>query len=289
MGPRPRDKFHSLSSGHIVWHARPMGRAPPLPSSRAPRSRRSSARGSRRLPRSPPCEGGAASGTDARDLSVSSPRGAPRPPRPRRSPRGTLPAVWPTSVPPTPDLSRAASGSRDRGCPWSRCPCATPGIPASSSIAAPPRSHSQENPVSGRPKKPSRLASLGLRPSLAPARRYAAGLARDRRETGPASRDVGPGRVSYPLLVGGVGPEVVLPPPVARQVRGRLGNLASMGVVAPSSPRHSRDQALLSHDAVGGPPADAPFRLATCVGPRRDAPVAIGAAETLLGMHLARR
>ena len=67
-----------------------MGRALPLPSSRVPRSRRSSARGSRRLPRSPSCEGGAASGTDARDLSVSSPRGAPRPPRPRRSPRGTL-------------------------------------------------------------------------------------------------------------------------------------------------------------------------------------------------------
>ena len=137
--------------------------------------------------------------------------------------------------------------------------------------------------------RPPRLASPGLRPSLAPARRHTAGPARDRRETGPASRDAGSGRVGHPPPVGGVGPEVVPPPSVARQVRGCLGDLASIEVVAPSSPRHPRDQALLSHDAVGGLPADTLSRLAACVGPRRDAPVAIGAAETLLGMHLARR
>ena len=62
-----------------------------------------------------------------------------------------------------------------------------------------------------------------------------------------------------------------------------------MEVVAPSSPRYPRDQALLSYDAVGGLPVNTFSRLAACVGPRRDAPVAIGAAETLLGMHLARR
>lgn len=42
-----------LRAADFPWHARSIGRAPPLPSSRAPRSRRSSARGSRRLPRPP--------------------------------------------------------------------------------------------------------------------------------------------------------------------------------------------------------------------------------------------
>ena len=49
-GHHPHD---SPISDRFPWHARLMGRAPPLPSSRAPRSRRSPARGSRRLPRPP--------------------------------------------------------------------------------------------------------------------------------------------------------------------------------------------------------------------------------------------
>ena len=110
--------------------------------------------------------------------------------------------------------------------------------------------------------RPPRLASPGPRPFLTPARRHTAGPARDRRETGPASRDAGSGRVGHPPPVGGVGPEVVPPPSVARQVWGCLGDLASIEVVAPSSPRHPRDQALLSHDAVGGLPADTLSRLA---------------------------
>ena len=76
LGPRlarSRNQLHGKgygpSPGHVVqtghhphdnpisdrfpWHARLMGRVPPLSSARVPRSRRSSARGSRRLPRPP--------------------------------------------------------------------------------------------------------------------------------------------------------------------------------------------------------------------------------------------
>ena len=38
-----RHPYDSPISGRLPWHARPMGRVPPLPSSRAPRSRRSPA------------------------------------------------------------------------------------------------------------------------------------------------------------------------------------------------------------------------------------------------------
>ena len=113
--------------GRLPWHARPMGRAPPLPSSRAPRSRRSSARGPRRLPRPPHARAARRRGP-ARD-SPAPPRRAPAPAPSSSSQPSGHPAVWPTSVPPTPNPSRAAPGSHDRGRPWSRRPRARAGHP----------------------------------------------------------------------------------------------------------------------------------------------------------------
>ena len=71
--------YDSPISGRLPWHARSIGRAPPLSSSRVPRSRRSSARGPRRLPRPPHVRVARRRGP-ARATRLP-PRGAPRPPR----------------------------------------------------------------------------------------------------------------------------------------------------------------------------------------------------------------
>ena len=307
-GPSPghvvrtgRHPYGGPISGRFPWHARSIGRAPPLPSSRAPRSRRSSARGSRRLPRPPH-----ARATRRRRSTRATrlpPRSAPRPrpPRPRRSPRGTLstgprpcrrPQISPvprrapmTEVAPGPGvpvppqvrvehprelagrspapiapagelcLGAAEEALAPRVAGAAPLPRHRPGQAVRLADPDPPRPAMAAAPVRARGRAVALAQPLAraeqrrvCRPRVGrgrdrPARRHAVEAARDRRETGPASRGAGPGRVGHPLLVGGVGPEVVPPPLVAKQVRGRLGDPAPMGAVAPSSPRHPRDQA----------------------------------------------
>lgn len=123
-----------------------------------------------------------------------------------------------------------------------------------------------------------RVCHLGVRRGGdRPAQRHAVEAVHYGRQVDPAGRDAELRDVGDPQLVGVVGAEMVPAPIVAQQVGGSGGYLALVGAVAALLLGGSGDQALVPHDAADGPLPGA--------GHGGDAPVAVGAAAGLEGLH----